>query len=54
MMRASGLLAARLADRLPRLAHRLAGDGAGVEDHGAVVELAEAGGLASRRITSDS
>ena len=32
MSRASGPLAARLADRLARLAHRLAGDGAGVED----------------------
>ena len=32
MMRRSGMLAAQLADRLARLAHRLAGDGAGVDD----------------------
>ena len=45
MMRACRVLAARLADRLARLAHGLAGDGAGVEDDRAAVELAEPGGL---------
>ena len=37
------VVAARLADRLPGLAHGLAGDGAGVEDHGAAFQRAEAG-----------
>ena len=45
MMRAFGLLAARLADRLPGLAHGFGGDRAGVEDHRAIVEPAKPGGF---------
>ena len=37
------VLAAGLADRLPGLAHRFCGDGAGVEDDGAAFQCAEAG-----------
>ncbi len=40
-----GVFAPRLADRLLCLAHRLAGDGAGVEDDRAILERAETGAL---------
>ena len=49
-----GVLAARLADRLPGLAHRFGGHRAGVEDDGAVLQRGKPAASASRRITSDS
>ena len=49
-----GVVAARLADRLARLPHCFAGDGAGVEDDGAAASVPRPAASASRRITSDS